>query len=106
MKDVESLMLVEARDRLKEMSTMKPTDEGYKATAEVTFKLIDHATKIKEIEESRKNRMWDCIMQGVKVVVPPAIAVVAAVGLTNYERSEVVTGTAVKEFWRRIFRLM
>ena len=119
MNSVENLVLVEVQDRLNEMSEMKTTTEEYKATADVTLKLIDRAAKMaeienqtkanelkeKELEESRKKRKWDFAKEVIKTAVPPAIAIVGAIGLTNYERSDSTTSTPTREFWKQVFRL-
>lgn len=119
MNSIETLVFVEVQDRLNEMSELKPTTEEYKATADVTLKLLDRAAKMaeidnqtkanelkeKELEESRKKRMWDFGKEVIKVVVPAGIAIVGAIGLTNYEREESTVSTATREFWKQVFRM-
>lgn len=119
MNDIETLVQVEISDRLNEMSGLKATDEAYKAYADVTMKFIDRATKMRELEiqskanelkekelaESRKKRVWDFGKEVIKTVVPPTIAIVGAIGLTNYERNDSTVSTATREFWKQVFRL-
>ena len=116
---IENLVCVEVEDRMNKMAGLKTTDEAYKATADVTLKLIDRATKIreleiqeeanklkkKEIEEAKKRHVTDSIIKGFeiagKIIVPAALAI----GLTIYEQTEVTTSTAVKEFWKKVFKI-
>lgn len=145
MNNIKTLVFAEVQDRLEQMNGKQPTEDEYKAAADVTLKLIDRVTKMeevdlqaraaelkkrelelqaeanklkeKELEEARqlkeqelkeahKSGVRDTITQVVKIVVPSVICVVAAVGLTVYERTEVVTGTAGREIWKRVFRLI
>lgn len=119
MNNIETLVCVEVEDRLNEMNALKPIEEDYKATADVTIKLIDRMTKMKELEiqeeanrlkreeleENKKCRVVDTIVNGVttaaKIIVPTALAI----GLTVYEQTDSTTSTATKEFWKKVFRL-
>lgn len=138
--NIETLVHEEVQDRLEQMHPMEPTEEGYKARADVTLKFIDRAIKMNEqevqaklaelkakelelhekevenqtqanklkeaeLEESRKNRVVDSVIQVLKIVVPPTVALIGAIGLTNYERTDSVTSTAGREIWKKVFRM-
>ena len=119
MNNIETLVGVEVEDRLNEMNQLKPTEEAYKATSDVTIKLIDRMAKMeeikiqakanelkqKELDEAKKRRVADTIVQGVKTVGGIVVPVVMAIGLTVYEQTDSTTSTATKEFWKKIFRL-
>lgn len=120
MNHIETLVCVEIEDRLNQMSEFKTVDEGYKATADATLKLIDRETKLrelelqseanklkeKELEEARKRRVADTIIKGVETVAKFTVPAALAIGLTIYEQSEITSGTAVKDFWKKVFKLM
>lgn len=133
MNNIETLVHVEIEDRLSKMNGLDATTEECKATADLTLKLVDRYAKMaeienqakinslkekelnlqaeantlkaKELEEAKKHRWSDFATQCIKVGVPAVVSLVGAVALTNYERSEVTTGTAVKDFWRKTFKL-
>lgn len=133
MNSIESLVHVEIQDRLEEMSEQSTTTEEYKATSEVTLKLIDRYAKMAEIEnqakitdlkqkelelqaeanklkaeelkEAKKHRWTDFAKDMVKVVVPTTATIVAAIGLSVYEHTEVNASTPTREFWKKVFRL-
>lgn len=69
---------------------------------------LEEANRLKELEikEAHKSGVRDIFVQGVKIVVPPLIVVAAAFALTNYERTDIVAGTAGKEIWKHVFRLI
>lgn len=117
--NIETLVHVEIEDRLNAMSELDPTSDEYKATSDAVLKLIDRANKMEELniqikeqdlketqlKEDRKNRVWDRGLKAAAIVVPPVVAVIGAIGLTNYERTDTPTSTATREFWKRVFRL-
>ena len=116
---IDTLMHVEIEDRMNEMADLKTTDEAYKATADVTLKLIDRATKMRELElqaeanqlkrdeikESKKRHITDTIIKGVETVAKIAVPAALAIGLTVYEQTDSAASTATKEFWKKVFRL-
>lgn len=50
MSNLRTLVEVELEERLNEMANLKPYEEDYKATADVTIKLIDRMVKMEELE--------------------------------------------------------
>lgn len=145
MHSIENLVSVEVQERLEQMNGQKPTDEAYKATADVTLKLIDRVTKMREtdiqaealdlkkkelevqaeanrlkekeleqakqlkeqeIKETHKSGVRDVFVKVFSIAAPSIVVGALAVGLTIYERTEVVTDTAAKEMWKRVFRLI
>lgn len=116
---IENLVCVEVEDRMNEMAELKPTEEAYKATADVTLKLIDRAAKMRELElqaeanklkqeelkESKKRRVTDTIVKVVENTLKVAVPAVFAVALTIYEQSDTTTSTATKEYWKKLFRI-
>lgn len=119
MNQIETKVGMEIEERLDEMAQLKTTEEAYKATSDVTLKLIDRMTEMekielqaeanrlkhKELEEAKKRRIADTIVQGAKTVGSIVVPVVMAIGLTVYEQTDSTTSTATKEFWKKIFRL-
>lgn len=119
MNNIETLIGVEVEDRMSEMADLKTTDEAYKATADVTLKLIDRAAELKkleiqaeanelkrkELEESKKRHITDTIIKGVETVAKFAVPAALAIGLTVYEQSDSASSTATKEFWKKVFRI-
>jgi len=110
--DVETMVQKEILARLEEMRDLDPASEEYKATAEAVAMLIDRKTKMeelhiktKEMDEARKNQVWDHILRGVGIALPPTIALVAAFGCSILERTENMTSTPAREFMKRALRL-
>ena len=110
--NIETMMHSEICARLELMGKMDPATEEYQAIAEPTLKLIDRATKmeelnikLKEMAETRRDRIWDRILRGVGIALPPTIALVAAFGFSILERTDSVTSTPAREFMRRALRL-
>jgi hypothetical protein len=110
--DVETMVQKEIVTRLEEMKDLDPTSEEYKAAMDAVSTLIDRKTKMdelniknKEIDESRKSQVWDHILRGVGIALPPTIALVAAYGCSILERTENLTGTPTREFMKRALRL-
>ena len=115
MNSIETLVHVEVADRLNEMSGLSTTSDEYKATADVTLKLIDRAAKMaeidnqtranelkeKELEESRKKRWTDVGKEALKV----GAALGGAILLTAYEKTDSVTSTGPKDLWKQVIRL-
>lgn len=116
---IETLVYDEVEGRMNEMAELKPTDEAYKATADVTLKFIDKATKMKELEiqeeanklkreeleENKKRRVGDMILKVVDTAVKVGVPAVLAVALTIYEQTDSTTSTPTKEYWKKIFRV-
>lgn len=133
MNNIENLVYVELEDRCGKLSGMDANSDECKATTNMVFGLVDrvvkmadsnnqaklndlkekelnlqaeaNALKVKELEEARKQRWVDFGRDCIRVGFPAIVSIVGAVALTNYERSEAVTGTAVKDFWRKTFKL-
>ena len=119
MNSIENLVYAEANDRFAELNGMKANSEEGKATANMTIQLVELAVKLaevenhtkanelkeKELEESRKKRLWDFAKEVVKVTVPVAFGLAGAVALTNYERTDTVVSTAPKRLWDLVFRI-
>lgn len=116
---IDSKVYVEIEERLDQMSKLKPTDEEYKATADVTLKLLDRATKMKELDimqekndielkqmvEERSARKLDHKLRFIGIAVPPAVALIGGLIFSVIERTEVHTNTPTKEFIKRALRL-
>ena len=116
---IDNLVYVEVDNRMHEMADLKTTDEAYKATADVTLKFIDRATKMRELEiqaeanklkreeleENKKRRIADTIIRGFDTVGKFAVPMGMAIGLTVLERTDILTGTATKKACDKIFRL-
>lgn len=116
---IETLVYAEVEDRMNEMADLKPTEEEYKATADVTLKLIDKATKMKELElqaeanelkrkeleENKKRRVVDTVIKCAETVGKIAVPAALAIGLTIYEQTDSTVSTATKEYWKKVFRL-
>lgn len=119
MNSIENLVFAEVNDRFNELNGMKANSEEGKATANMTIQLVELAVKLaeaenhakanelkeKELEESRKKRVWDFAKEIAKVVIPAGIGLGGAVLLTNYERTDTVVSTAPKKFWDLVFRI-
>lgn len=119
MNSIETLVYVELQDRLDEMSGKSPTTEEYKASADVAFKLMDHAEKMEalniqlkeqelkeqQMKQDKKNRKWDRVVDVTRIVVPPVVALGAACIFSVVERTEIVSGSAPREFLKRALRL-
>ena len=118
MNDIETLVHVEVDARLNEMSGLKPSDDEYKATADVTLKLIDKATRMREldiqeeanrlkreeIEEDKKRRKSETFNDYVKFGLKLLAGAGMAFALTNYERRDSLTSTATKIAWKDAIR--
>lgn len=117
--NIETMAHAEIEDRLMQMSKLSPSEDEYKAIADVTLKLIDRATKMEELniqnkeyelklmqmKEDQKDRKWDHVLRGVGIALPPTVAIVAAVVFSVIERTEIVASTPTKEFMKRALRL-
>lgn len=105
--------------RIKKMDELDPTTDEYKANAEVALKFIDRATeieklhieeeanrqKLQQMEDDRKDRRNRNILTGLSIAVPPMTALVAACIFSVVERTEIISGTATREFVKRALRL-
>lgn len=119
MNSIENLVYVELQDRLDQMSGKSPTTEEYKANMEVAAKLMEHAEKMEalniqhkeqqlkeqQMEQDRKNRKWDRFVDVARITVPPVVALGAACIFSVVERTEIVSGSAPREFLKRALRL-
>lgn len=110
--NIENMVNVEIKERLDQMRKMDPTTDEYKATADATLKLIDRAAKmeelniqLKQVDERRKDRLWDNVMKGFGIAVPPTVALVAGFALSILERTDILASTAPREFVKRALRL-
>jgi hypothetical protein len=109
---IETMVQDEIQSLLEQMNGLDPTSEEYKAAADAVTMLIDRTVKMeelhikeKEIVEARKDHVWDRILRGVGIALPPTVALIAAFGFSVLERTENVTSTPAREFMKRALRL-
>lgn len=117
--NIETKVHVEIEERLDQMANLDPATEEYKANAEVVYKLIDKAIEMEKLcqeedankmkreqmEEEKKDRKIKNWLEGAKIVVPPTIALAAAVIFSVVERTENNVMTPTREFLKRALRL-
>ena len=110
--NVETKVQEEILTRLEELQGLDPASDEYKAVVEAIATLIDRKIKIeeihikeKEISEAHKNQIWDRILRGAAILVPPTTALLAGFALSVLERTENVTSTPAREFVKRALRL-
>lgn len=110
--NIETMVRKEIHDRLEEMSSLDPASAEYKAAMDAVTALIDRTNKMeelhiksKEVDSARKNQVWDHVLRGVGIALPPTIALVAAFGFSVLERTENVSSTPAREFMKRALRL-
>lgn len=110
--EIEKMVQDEIQSLLEQMNGLDPVSEEYKAAADAATMLIDRTVKMeelhikeKEIVEARKDHVWDRVLRGASIVVPPTIALVAAYGFSVLERTENVSSTPAREFMKRVLRL-
>ena len=119
MHSIENLVYVELQNRLEQMGNTQPTTEEYKANMGAATELMEHAEKMealhiqrkeqelkeKQMEQDRKNRKWDRFVDVARITIPPVVALGAACVFSVVERTEIVSGSAPREFLKRALRL-
>ena len=117
--NIESMVNVEIQRNLELMRKLDQNTEAYQEVAEETLKLLDRAAKmeelaiqredqelkLKQMKEDHKDRVWDHVLKGIGIAVPPTVALVAAFGFSVLERTDIVTSTPAREFMKRALRL-
>lgn len=117
--NIETMVHVEIQRNLELMRKLDQHTDEYKEVAEETMKLMDRAAKmeelnilheeqklkLKQIDEDRKDHAWEHFLKGLGIVLPVTVACVGAFGLSVLERTEIVTSTPAREWFKRTLRL-
>lgn len=110
--DIETKVRKELMVLFERMENLDPASDEYKVVEDAAVKLLDRAAKmeelsikIREMDEIRKDRWWERGLRAAGIMIPPAIALIAAFGFSVLERTDTVTSTPAREFMKRALRL-
>lgn len=117
--NIETMVHVEIQERLEAMSNLDVDTDEYKANMDAVLKLVDRASKmeelnikdkeneikLKQMNEDRKDRRIKNVLTAAGIVVPPAVALLGAWGFSIIERTEIIAGSAPREFMKRVLRV-